>query len=290
MIFHGARELRDNNLILYGPLAGPVDRHRLSVIRCPGLNRTSEVSAMTTLQRTAIVVGVGSAQGLGAALARRFAIAGHRVIVSGRTEAKITDVVRAIVDSGGKAEAFTADATIESDVVALFDFAQASGHVVDLVVFNAGNNVRHDFRNMPAELFERTWRVATFGGFLAGREAARRLAPSGEGTIIFTGATASLRGKAPFTAFASAKAGLRSLAQSMAREFGPLGIHVAHVVIDGGIDGEKLNTAAPQLRIERGADGLLNIDAIAEAYWQLHRQHRSAWTHELDLRPFKEPF
>jgi NAD(P)-dependent dehydrogenase (short-subunit alcohol dehydrogenase family) len=241
---------------------------------------------MTTPQRTAIIVGVGSAQGLGAALARRFAIAGHRVIVSGRTEAKIADVVCAIVDNGGKAEAFTADATIESDAVALFDFAQASGHIVDLVVFNAGDNVRHDLRTMPAELFERTRRVATFGGFLAGRESARRLAPSAEGTIIFTGATASLRGKAPFTAFASAKAGLRSLAQSMAREFGPQGIHVAHVVIDG----EKLNIAAPQLRIERGADGLPNIDAIAEAYWQLHRQHRSAWTHELDLRPFKEPF
>lgn len=245
---------------------------------------------MTTLQRTAIVVGVGSEQGLGAAIARRFAVEGQRVIVSGRTEAKIAQVVRAIVGSGGKAEAFTADATIESEVVALFDFAGASAHAIDLVVFNAGNNVRHDFRTMPAELFEQTWRIATFGGFLVGREAARRLTPSGQGTIIFTGATASLRGKPPFTAFASAKAGLRSLAQSMAREFGPLGIHVAHVVIDGGIDGEKLNTAAPQLRIERGADGLLNIDAIAEAYWHLHGQHRSAWTHELDLRPFKERF
>jgi len=245
---------------------------------------------MTTLQRTAIVVGVGSEQGLGAAIARRFALEGQRVIVSGRTEAKIAQVVRAIVGSGGKAEAFTADATIESEVVALFDFAGASGHLVDLVVFNAGNNVRHDFRTMPAELFEQTWRVATFGGFLVGREAARRLTPSGQGTIIFTGATASLRGKPPFTAFASAKAGLRSLAQSMAREFGPLGIHVAQVVIDGGIDGEKLNTAAPQLRIERGADGLLNVDAIAAAYWHLHGQHRSAWTHQLDLRPFKERF
>jgi NAD(P)-dependent dehydrogenase (short-subunit alcohol dehydrogenase family) len=245
---------------------------------------------MTTLQRTAIVVGVGSEQGLGAAIARRFGLEGQRVIVSGRTEAKIARVVRAIVDSGGKAEAFTADAAIESEVVALFDFAGASGHLIDLVVFNAGNNVRHDFRTMSAELFEQTWRVATFGGFLVGREAARRLAPSGQGTIIFTGATASLRGKPPFTAFASAKAGLRSLAQSMAREFGPLGIHVAHVVIDGGIDGERLNTAAPQLRIERGADGLLNIDAIAAAYWHLHGQHRSAWTHELDLRPFKERF
>jgi NAD(P)-dependent dehydrogenase (short-subunit alcohol dehydrogenase family) len=245
---------------------------------------------MTTLQGTAIVVGVGSEQGLGAAIARRFAAEGHRVIVSGRTKEKLAQVVGAIVDHGGKAEAFAADATIESDVAALFDFAEGSGHIVDLVVFNAGNNVRHDFRTMPAELFEQTWRVATFGGFLVGREAARRLTPLGKGTIIFTGATASLRGKPPFTAFASAKAGLRSLAQSMAREFGPLGIHVAHVVIDGGIDGEKLNSAAPQLRIERGADGLLNIDAIAEAYWHLHGQHRSAWTHELDLRPFKERF
>jgi NAD(P)-dependent dehydrogenase (short-subunit alcohol dehydrogenase family) len=245
---------------------------------------------MTTLQGTAIVVGVGSEQGLGAAIARRFAAEGHRVVVSGRTKEKLARVVGAIVDDGGKAEAFAADATIESDVAALFDFAEGSGHIVDLVVFNAGNNVRHDFRTMPAELFEQTWRIATFGGFLVGREAARRLTPLGKGTIIFTGATASLRGKPPFTAFASAKAGLRSLAQSMAREFGPLGIHVAHVVIDGGIDGEKLNSAAPQLRIERGADGLLNIDAIAEAYWHLHGQHRSAWTHELDLRPFKERF
>ena len=245
---------------------------------------------MTTLQRTDIVVGVGSEQGLGAALARRFAAEGHRVIVSGRTEAKVAKVARAIVDRGGKAEAFTADATIESDVVALFDFAQASSHAVDLVVFNAGNNVRHDFRTMPADLFEQTWRVATFGGFLVGREAARRLAPAGKGSIIFTGATASLRGKPPFTAFASAKAALRSLAQSMAREFGPLGIHVAHVVIDGGIDGEKLNSAVPQLKEQRGADGLLNIDAIADAYWHLHTQHPSAWTHELDLRPVKEAF
>lgn len=245
---------------------------------------------MTTLQRTAIVVGVGSGQGLGAALARRFALEGHRVIVSGRTEAKIAQVVRAIVDSGGRAEAFAADATTESDIVALFDFAEASGHIVDLVVFNAGNAVRHDFRSMPAELFEQTWRVATFGGFLVGREAARRLVPSGKGTVIFTGATSSLRGKPPFSAFASAKAGLRSLAQSMAREFGPSGIHVAHVIIDGGIDGEKLNTAVPQFKIERGANGLLNIDAIADAYWHLHSQHPSAWTHELDLRPFKEPF
>jgi NAD(P)-dependent dehydrogenase (short-subunit alcohol dehydrogenase family) len=245
---------------------------------------------MSALQRTAIVAGVGSEQGLGAALARRFAVEGYRVVVSGRTDERIAQVTCTIVDRGDRAEAFRADATIESDAVALFDFAEASGHTLDLVVFNAGNNARHEFRTMPAESFEQTWRVATFGRFLVGREAARRLAPAGKGTIIFTGATASLRGKPPFTAFASAKAGLRSLAQSMAREFGPAGIHVAHVVIDGGIDGERLNTAAPQLKTERGADGLLNIDAIADAYWHLHSQRPSAWTHELDLRPFKEPF
>jgi NAD(P)-dependent dehydrogenase (short-subunit alcohol dehydrogenase family) len=244
---------------------------------------------MTTLQGTAVVVGVGSELGLGAALSRRFAREGYDVVVSGRTKAKLDRVIRTIVDDGGKAEAVVADATIESDVVALFDRAEAGG-ALDLVVFNAGNNAPHDFRTMPAEFFEQTWRVATFGGFLVGREAARRLAPRGRGTIVFTGATASLRGRAPFTAFASAKAGLRSLAQSMAREFGPLGIHVGHVVIDGGIDGEKLNTAVPRLKVERGTDGLLNIDAIADAYWHLHRQHPSAWTHELDLRPFKEPF
>src|SRR3984885_5850607 len=246
---------------------------------------------MAAPQGTAIVVGVGSGQGLGAALSRRFAREGHNVIVSGRTEAKLARVVRSVVDDGGEAEAVVADATIEADVVALFDRAETdSTDGLDLVVFNAGNNAPHDFRTMPAEFFEQTWRVATLGGFLVGREAARRLAPRGRGTVIFTGASASLRGRPPFSAFASAKAGLRSLAQSMAREFGPLGIHVAHVVIDGGIDGEKLNTAAPQLKAERGVDGLLNIDAIAEAYWHLHSQHPSAWTHELDLRPFKEPF
>src|SRR5258708_4146726 len=201
---------------------------------------------MTTLQRTAIVVGVGSEQGLGAALARRFAAEGHRVIVSGRTEATIARVVRAIGDSGGKTEDFPPDAPLQTEVLALFYFPPAPGHRIDLGVFNAGNNVSHDFRSMPAELFEQTWRVAAFGGFLVGREAARRLAPSGKGTIVFTGATASLRGKPPFTAFASAKAALRSLAQSMAREFGPPGIHVAHVLTHDGLDAENLNTPVPQ--------------------------------------------
>jgi NAD(P)-dependent dehydrogenase (short-subunit alcohol dehydrogenase family) len=161
---------------------------------------------------------------------------------------------------------------------------------VDLVVSNAGDNQRLDFRDLSAAAFEEFWRVGCLSGFLVGREAARRLVPLGRGTVTFTGASASLRGKPGYAHFAAAKAGLRAVAQSMAREYGPLGLHVAHGVIDGGIDGERLRSRRPQVAEERGGDGLLGSEAIAEAYWQIHRQPRSAWTHELDLRPFKEPF
>ena len=128
------------------------------------------------------------------------------------------------------------------------------------------------------------------GNFLGGREAARRLVPLGRGTVIFTGASGSLRGKPGFAQFAAAKAGLRMISQSMAREFGPQGVHVAHVIIDGGIDGARLNTAMPQLREVRGENGMLNVDAIAETYWQIHTQHPSAWSQEVELRPYKEVF
>jgi NAD(P)-dependent dehydrogenase (short-subunit alcohol dehydrogenase family) len=241
----------------------------------------------------AIVVGVGAERGLGAALCRRFAAEGHHLLVAGRTPEKIERVARTIVDAGGSAEAVTTDATREAEVARLFDRAMAPGggrDPADLVVFNAGNNQRIDFRETTATQFEDFWRVGCFGGFLVGREAARRLVPLGRGTIIFTGASASLRGKPGFAHFAAAKAGLRMISQSMAREYGPLGIHVAHVVIDGGIDGERLRRRAPAILQERGEDGLLGIDAIAETFWHLYRQHRSAWAQEVDLRPFKESF
>ena len=244
-------------------------------------------------QPTAVVVGVGAEQGVGAAVARRFAKEGHHVLVAGRTPAKIEQVVGSIASAGGSAEAVLTDATRELDVVALFDRAMAPGNgrePADLVVFNAGNNQRMDFREVTAQLFEDFWRVGCFAGFLVGREAARRLAPLGRGTMIFTGASGSLRGKAGFAQFAAAKAGLRMVSQSMAREFGPLGLHVAHVVIDGGINGHRLRSRRPQIVEERGEDGLLGVEAIAETYWQIHRQQRSAWTQEVDLRPFKEPF
>jgi NAD(P)-dependent dehydrogenase (short-subunit alcohol dehydrogenase family) len=202
-------------------------------------------------------------------------------------------VAGAIASAGGSAEAVATDATREADVVALFDRAMDPGSgcgPADLVVFNAGNNQKVAFREVTAQLFEDLWRVGSFAGFLVGREAARRLAVLGRGTVIFTGASGRLRGKAGFAQFAAAEAGLRMLSQSMAREFGPLGLHVAHVVIDGGINGHRPRSRRPQIVEERGEDGLLGIEAIAETYWQIHRQPRSAWTQEMDLRPFKEPF
>jgi NAD(P)-dependent dehydrogenase (short-subunit alcohol dehydrogenase family) len=244
-------------------------------------------------QPTAVVVGVGAERGLGAALCRRFAAGGYHVLVAGRTQAKLEQVVRTIAAAGGSAEAIATDTTREDDVARLFDRAAAPGAgrtPVDLVVANAGNNQRIDFRELSAATFEEFWRVGCFGGFLVGREAARRLVPLGRGTVLFTGASASLRGKPGFAHFSAAKAGLRMVAQSMAREYGPLGIHVAHVVVDGGIAGERLLSRRPQLADERGADGLLDIDAIAETFWHIHRQPPSAWAHEIDLRPFKESF
>ena len=239
---------------------------------------------------TAVVAGVGAERGLGAAICRRFALEGYNVLIGGRTPAKIEAVAAGIEHAGGHATPVVTDVTSEADITALFDLAMDGDQPADVAVYNAGNNRLLDFRDLPAATFEDFWRVGCFGGFLFGREAARRLVPLGRGTVLFTGASASLRGKPGFAHFAAAKAGLRAISQSMAREYGPLGIHVAHVVVDGGIAGERLLTARPHLLQERGADGLLGIEAIAEMYWQLHRQPRSAWTQEIDLRPFKEPF
>lgn len=244
-------------------------------------------------RRTAIVAGVGAEQGLGAALCRRFAAEGHHVFVAGRTPDKLDAVVRTIVDAGGSAEAVVTDVTQEEAVGILFDraFAAAKGREPpDLVVYNAGNNRRMNFLDVTAAEFEAFWRIGCFGGFLVGREAMRRLLPLERGTVIFTGASGSMRGKAGYAQFAAAKAGLRMISQSMAREFGPKGIHVAHVVVDGGINGDRLRASQPARVAEQGETGLLDIDAIAQAYWFLHEQHPSAWTQEIDLRPFKEPF
>jgi NAD(P)-dependent dehydrogenase (short-subunit alcohol dehydrogenase family) len=241
----------------------------------------------------ALVLGVGALRGIGGAVSRRYAKEGHHVIVAGRTADKIDKVVEAIRKDGGSATAVVTDGTREADVIALFDKAMADdadGSPADLFVFNMGNNAAVDFREMTAQHFEESWRVGCFAGFLFGREAMRRLAPLGRGTVIFTGASGSMRGRPRFAAFNATKGGLRLLVQSMAREFGPQGIHVAHVIIDGGIEGDRLLSRMPNRLEQVGEDGLLKVDAIVDNYWHLHTQQRSAWTHELDLRPYKETF
>jgi NAD(P)-dependent dehydrogenase (short-subunit alcohol dehydrogenase family) len=239
----------------------------------------------------AIVVGVGPEAGLGGALCKRLATEGLHVFVAGRTPDKVEALVRTIRSAGGTATGVPTDTTSEQEVIALFDRAGKEGAgALDLVIYNAGNAAMGQLHDMEAKYFEQVWRVGCFGGFLVGREAVRRMLPRHHGTVLFTGATASVRGKPTTTAFAAAKAGLRSLAQSMARAYGPEGIHVAHVVVDGGIAGDKIIKGIPQFAQAMGEDGLISLTGLADAYWYLYRQPRAAWTHELDLRTFKESF
>jgi NAD(P)-dependent dehydrogenase (short-subunit alcohol dehydrogenase family) len=226
---------------------------------------------------------------LGAAIARRFAKAGLTVVLTGRSADRVQAVTAEITAGGGLAHGLPGDASSADALHRISAKARTFG-ALRAAIFNVGNAVRGTPLELSPEQFESTWRGSTYAGFLFAREVLPGLIAAGGGSLLFTGATASLRGRGPFVAFASAKAGLRSIAQSAAREYGPQGVHVAHIVIDGGIDGERLRTNAPQHVANAGADGLLDPGAIAETYWQLHQQHRSAWTHELDLRPYKEAF
>ncbi|HYB98325.1 MAG TPA: SDR family NAD(P)-dependent oxidoreductase [Candidatus Limnocylindrales bacterium] len=241
-----------------------------------------------TANGKAVIVGVGPRAGLGGALCERVAREGMHVFVAGRTAAKLDALAETIRSCGGRATAIAVDVTDERQVAGMFERVDDESGDLELVVYNAGNAAMGQLHDMEASFFESVWRVGCFGGFVVGREAVRRMLPQGRGTVILTGATASLRGKAATTAFASAKAGLRSLAQSMARAYGPGGIHVAHVVIDGGIGGDKIVQGLPDFARAMGEDGLVSLDGLADVYWFLHRQPRAAWTHELDVRPFKE--
>ena len=235
-----------------------------------------------------LVVGAGDATG--GAIARRFAREGYVACVTRRHADKLAPLVAAIEGAGGKARAFGSDARKEEDVVALVDTIEREVGPIEVAVYNIGANVNFPIRETTARVFSKVWEMACFGGFLLGREAAKRMVPRGRGTILFTGASASVRGRSGFSAFASAKHGLRAVAQSMARELGPAGIHVAHVVIDGAIDTAWIRENFPERAALKSQDGILAPDAIAENYWQLHGQPRSAWTHELDLRPWIENF
>lgn len=245
-------------------------------------------------QPCAVVVGAGARSGLGGAISARIARE-LPVYVVGRTPSKLNKLEEELRNESLTVTGITADVTNMEEIKRLFATIEENGHVPELVVFNASTvNMPKNFLDMTPQYIEDMWRVCYLGGVMVAQETIRRMLPQNNGTLIFTGATASTRGGAKFGAFAAAKAALRSHSQSMAREFGPKGIHVSHVVIDGVVDGQRVKSAAKgigrALVISRGEDGTLHPDAVAESYWQLHVQHRSAWTHELDLRPFKEKF
>ena len=237
-------------------------------------------------KRSVLVVGAGDATG--GAIARRFAREGFIACVTRRTEDKLASLLKRITSEGGEAHGFGSDARKEDEVIELVARIERDIAPIEVAVFNIGGNVRFGITETTAQVYRKVWEMGCFAGFLVGREAAKAMLPRKQGTILFTGATASMRGSAGFAAFAGAKHGLRSLAQSMARELGPQGIHVAHVVIDGAIDTPFIAERFPERYALKAQDGILNPDAIAENYWHLHRQHRSAWTHELDLRPWIE--
>ncbi|MFZ9510165.1 MAG: SDR family NAD(P)-dependent oxidoreductase [Burkholderiaceae bacterium] len=253
---------------------------------------------MTDAARKPVALVIGAGDATGGAVARRFAREGYTACVTRRDAAALQPLLQAIRAEGGTAHGFGSDARKEEDVAALVEQIERDIGPIEVMVFNIGANVRTSILEETARRYFKIWEMACFAGFLNAREVARRMvaragAEPGKHrrqTIVFTGATASLRGGNGFAAFAGAKAALRALAQSMARELGPQGIHVAHVVIDGAIDTAFISDNFPERYALKSEDGILNPDHIADAYWMLHCQPRDAWTHELDLRPYRENF
>ena len=241
-----------------------------------------------SLKPSCLIVGAGD--GVGSAIARAFAREGLAVCITRRPRnlGSLEAVAASIRAEGGEAHAFGVDARNEAEMIALVDRIEADIGPLQVVVFNIGANVRFPVVETTAQVYSKVWEMAALAGFFTGREAARVMTPRGRGTILFTGATASTRGGAGFSAFAGAKAALRQLAQSLAREMGPKGIHVAHVVVDGMIDGTFARSIAPDIQSLLDEDAILKPDEIARNYVWLHKQQRSAWTFELDLRPWKE--
>ena len=239
-----------------------------------------------TDRRAALVIGAGDATG--GAIARRFARAGYAACVTRRTAEKLVPLVDRIRAEGGAAHAFGSDARKEDDMISLVATVEREVAPIEVAVFNIGANVRYGITETTERVYRKVWEMGALAGFLMGREVAKVMRPRGHGTILFTGATSSLRGATGFCAFAGAKHALRALAQSMARELGPQGIHVAHIIIDGAIDTRFIAENFPERYALKTQDGILSPDAIAESYWQLHCQPRNAWTHEMDLRPWME--
>jgi NAD(P)-dependent dehydrogenase (short-subunit alcohol dehydrogenase family) len=237
-------------------------------------------------KKVVLVIGAGDATG--GAIARRFAREGYVACVTRRSADKLQQLVDTIRHEGGEAFGFASDARKEDDVVALVQQIENDIGPIEAFVFNIGANVPCSILEETARKYFKIWEMACFSGFLNAREVAIRMAARKRGTILFTGATAGLRGAANFAAFAGAKHGIRALAQSMARELGPMNIHVAHVVVDGAIDTDFIRTQFPERYALKSEDGILDPEHIAQNYWYLHSQPRDAWTFELDLRPWNE--
>jgi NAD(P)-dependent dehydrogenase (short-subunit alcohol dehydrogenase family) len=240
------------------------------------------------MTQSALIIGAGDATG--GAIARAFAREGLIACVNrrARNADKLEQLAQSIRNEGHQAMAFPGDAREEEEMAALIDRVEAEAGPLAVAVFNIGANVNFPITETSARVYRKVWEMACFGGFLMGREVAKRMEARGAGTILFTGATASIRGGAGYAAFSGAKAALRMLAQSMARELGPKGVHVAHVVIDGGIDTDFIRGLRPDFEDAKAAELVLSPDAIAANYVMLHKQPKSAWTHELDLRPWGE--
>jgi NAD(P)-dependent dehydrogenase (short-subunit alcohol dehydrogenase family) len=238
-------------------------------------------------QPVAVIAGVGD--GLGGAIARRFGRAGHHVVLAARNEERLERIAGDIRSDGGAAEVWATDLRLDDAIAGLFDRAAELGRL-DVGVFNAGAQHRQAFLEIDPAMLEKVWRLGCYAGFVVGQQAALRMVPHGRGSIIFTGATASMRGGAEFSTFAAAKAGLRAISQSMARALGPKGIHVCHIIIDGVIDMPAIHERFPDLVAKLPEGGMLNTDAIAETYYAVHCQDRSAWSLELDVRPWSENF
>ncbi len=236
----------------------------------------------------AVVVGAGS--GTGAELAKLLAAEGYSVVLARRDAASLAPLVAEIEQQGGDALAVAADASDEAQVAALFDAAEQRFGPPELVVFNVAGITMGKVVDTSVGQFEDMWRAASLGGFLVGREAARRMLPRGSGSVLFVGATASVKSSAGFAAFGAGKQGLRAVAGSLARELGPEGIHVGHVIIDGIIDVPRVRERMPEIAATKGEGGLIDPRSVAATLLWLHLQPRNAWTFELDLRPFKEPW
>lgn len=234
----------------------------------------------------ALVIGAGDSTG--GAIAKRFAREGFIACVTRRNGDKLAPLIADIQAQGGHARGFASDARKEEEVVELVDTIEREVGAIEVMVFNIGANVPCGILEETARKYFKIWEMACFGAFLAGREVAKRMVARGHGTILFTGATASVRGAANFAAFSGAKHALRALAQSMARELGPKNIHVAHIIVDGAIDTDFIRNNFPQRYALKDQDGILNPEHIAENYWHLHAQPRDSWTHEMDLRPWVE--